>query len=48
MVHWIFEFLTGARTPQDMDGTLTLIFGKSETSEDINTIISPIVYLSKI
>ena len=29
----------------DMDGTLTLIFGKSETSGDINTIISPFVYL---
>ena len=34
-----------SRTPQDMEGTLTLIFGKSETSGDINTIISPFVYL---
>ena len=34
-----------ARTPQDMDGTLTLIFGISETSGDINTIILPFVYL---
>ena len=31
-----------------MDGWLTLIFGKSETSGDINTIISPFVYLWKI
>ena len=34
-----------ARTPQNMDRTLALIFDKSETSEDINTIISPFVYL---
>ena len=31
-----------------MDGTLTLIFCKSETSEDINTIILPFVYLQNM
>ena len=33
-----------SRMPIDMDGTLTLIFGKSETSGGIKAIILPFVY----
>ena len=36
-----------SRTPQDMDGTLTLIFAKSETPKDITTKISAFLQLRK-
>ena len=46
-----FFFLRGgghnSRTPQDMDGTLTLIFAKSETPQDITTKISAFLQLRK-
>ena len=40
-------YCTYTRTPQDMDGTLTLIFAKSETTWDIITKISASLQLRK-
>ena len=37
-----------ARTPQDMDGTLTLIFAKSKTIKDILMKISALLQLRPI
>ena len=42
-----FDKLDKARTPQDMDGTLTLIFAKLKTSWNIITKISALLQLRK-
>ena len=44
---FIANMSNNARTPQDMDGTLTLIFAKSETPKDITTKISAFLQLRK-
>ena len=48
--HWItiMKLLCNSRPPKDMDGWLTLIFGKSETSRDITTKTLPFVHRFKI